>query len=65
MPDSSKQGNFLITNININRFDLQRWGIDFETTTSSGVYGVNTTISYLNRSIFNGGEVLLFQAKGG
>ncbi|HQP89571.1 MAG TPA: BamA/TamA family outer membrane protein [Bacteroidales bacterium] len=65
IPDSSRQGNFLVANVNINRYDLQRWGIDFETTTSSGIYGVNTTISYLNRSIFNGGELLLFQAKGG
>jgi hypothetical protein len=65
IPDSSRQGNYLVANININRYDLQRWGIDLETTTSSGIYGLNVIISYLNRSIFNGGEVLLLQTKGG
>src|SRR5690606_28579627 len=63
--DTSKEGNNLIANVNISRYDLQNWRFDLETTTSSGVYGLNTVISYINRSIFNGGEVLVFQARGG
>lgn len=51
--------------IDLSKLPIHSGGFDVEGTNSAGDYGLNGNISYKNRSLFKGGEILDIRLKGG
>lgn len=56
---------FLNAYIDLSRLPIHSGGFDVEGTNSAGDYGLNGNVSYKNRSMFRGGEILDIRFKGG
>ena len=56
---------FLRCNINLSRSQLMSYTIEAEGTNKGGDLGMGASLSYLNKNIFRGGELLRIKLKGG